>query len=266
MSESESPSRKGPHLALITSVALEAEPVRRRLHHMRERTVGRKPAWEGLLGGVKVLLLEGGMGKTNAAQMLSAALETQTVDGVIGFGVGGGYPDSALDAGDVALASGEIYGDEGVDTLAGWLSTEGIGIPLLRTAEGPCFNQISLPPARVAAASEALTRAGLSHTVGPFVTVSTCSGTAARGEELANRFSAIVETMEGAAYAHVAALYEKPFVEVRGVSNRVEDRDLSRWRLSEAAEAAATAVVAVARDWRRITGAVSLSSSDSSRP
>jgi futalosine hydrolase len=40
----------------------------------------------------------------------------------------------------------------------------------------------------------------------------------------------------------VAAIYDAPFLELRAVSNLVEDRDLSRWRLAYAAEAAQRAV------------------------
>lgn len=237
-------------LVLIASVSLEVEPVRRRLHHMRPITIGRKPGWEGILAGHRVLLLEGGMGKSNAAQALTAALETHDVRGIVGFGVGGAYGGARLGVGGVAVATVEIYGDEGVQTAGGWLSTAEIGIPLLRRSEGDAFNEIPLPAERVAAASAALTDCGVSHQTGPFITVSTCSGTAARGAELRERHDAIVESMEGAAYAHVAALYDVPCVEVRGVSNAVEDRDLSRWKLEEAAAVAARAVEHIVADWQ----------------
>ena len=245
----EDPGAAESLLALIASVALETEPVRRRLHDMRALTIGRKPAWRGRLGGVEVLLLQGGMGKSNAAQMLTAARERLPGGGVVGFGVAGAYPDSGLAAGGLAVASSAIYGDEGVETPDGWLSTEAIGIPLLASGGVERFNEIPLAAERVRGASDALSDAGLAHRVGPFVTVSACSGTTARGRVLAERFAAVAETMEGAACAHVATLYGVPYVEVRGISNRVEDRDLSRWRLAEAAEAAARAVEHVVACW-----------------
>ena len=37
--------------------------------------------------------------------------------------------------------------------------------------------------------------------------------------------------MEGAAAAHVSAASDIPFLEIRGISNRVVDRDLSQWDL-----------------------------------
>ena len=247
--EASTTSTAGPVLVLIASVSLEVDPVGRRLHDMRALAVGRKPAWVGSLAGAQVLLLQGGMGKSNAAQALTAALETHSVQGIVGFGVAGAYPRAGLATGGVALASAEIYGDEGVEAADGWLSTEAIGIPLVSGEGGSRFNEIPLSADHVAAASNALTDAGLAHATGPFVTVSACSGTSARGAMLEARFSAIAESMEGAAYAHVAALYDIPFVEVRGISNLVEDRDLARWKLADAAAVAARAVEQIVACW-----------------
>lgn len=239
-------AENAPLLVLICSVPLEAEPVRLRLQQSRPLAVGRKMGTLGRLGAAPVLLLPAGMGKVNAAQGLTAVLERHEVRGVVGFGVGGAYPGSGLDVGSVALAESEIYGDEGVDTPTGWISTEEIGIPLVEREGRRTYNHLPLDPARVASAARALAAAGVEAGTGPFVTVSACSGTGRRGAELAERFGAVCESMEGAAYAHVAALYDVPFLEVRGISNRVEDRDLSGWRLREAAEAAARAAETVA--------------------
>jgi futalosine hydrolase len=41
--------------------------------------------------------------------------------------------------------------------------------------------------------------------------------------------------MEGAASAHVCAIYGVPLAEVRGISNIIEKRDLSRWNIPLAA-------------------------------
>lgn len=223
----------------------EADPVRRRLVGAERVEIGRKPGWTGRLDDVPVVLLAAGMGKVNAAQGTTALLERGGVRGVLGFGVAGAYPGSGLETGEVALATRAVYGDEGVQTPAGWISTEGIGIPLHRAGGVSVFNELELDPERVAAAARALPGAR----VGPFVTVSCCSGTLRRGEELAARHGALCETMEGAACAHVAAIYGVPYLEVRGVSNLVEDRDLSRWRLAGATEAAASAVAVLVRAW-----------------
>ncbi len=232
-------------LALICSVPLESRQLRESLVSRLEMEVGRKAACFGVLDGAPVIVFAAGMGKANAAHGLTALLERREVRGIIGFGVAGAYAGSGLAVGDVALASHCVYGDEGVEAPDGWLSAEGIGIPLLEHDGRPVYNEIALDAARVGHAADALAAAGIHARVGPFVTVSACSGTAARGALVAARFGGLVEGMEGAALAHVAALYGCPFLEVRAVSNLVEDRDLSRWRLQDAAAAAQRAVRAL---------------------
>lgn len=237
-------------LALVCSVPFECERLRAALEGAGEVRIGRKPGWTGRLDGVPVVLMAGGMGKTNAAHALTALLETRPVRGVIGFGIGGAYPGSGLDVGDVALATAAVYGDEGVQTPAGWMTTEGIGIPLWTAGESRLFNEFALDPARVERARAALADAGFAVRTGPFVTVSACSGTAALGAAMARRVpGALCEGMEGAALAHVAAIYQVPLLELRAVSNLVEDRDLARWRIREAAETAQDAVRVLVGGW-----------------
>lgn len=237
-------------LALICSVPFECAALLESLEERREESVGRKPAWSGRLDGVPVVLLPAGMGKTNAAHGATALLESRSVRAVVGFGVGGAYPGSGLALGDVVLASRAVYGDEGVAAPDGWMSTEGIGIALVERAGRRWFNRFDVDGARVEAARRGLSRAGIEARVGPFITVSTCSGTAAGGAEMAARFGGVVEGMESAALAHVATLYDVPFLELRAISNAVEDRDLTRWRLREAADAAQRAVRVVVREWQ----------------
>jgi futalosine hydrolase len=57
--------------------------------------------------------------------------------------------------------------------------------------------------------------------------------------------------MEGAAVAQVAELHTIPWLEVRGISNIVEDRDMARWDIPKAAAAAQTAVIRILEEWKR---------------
>jgi len=230
---------------LVCSVELELEPLLSHASRLERLGHPRVEGWRGVVGERPVIAIMGGMGKTNAAASLAAILERHSVAGVAGFGVAGAYPGSGLRVGGVALATAEVYGDEGVAAPQGWMSCEGIGIPLLESGGRRHFNHFPVDARWLETARLALGDAGIAAGEGPFVTVSCCSGTTARGIELAERFGAVCETMEGAAYAHVAATYALPFLEVRGVSNRVEDRDLTGWRLRDAAEAAANALALI---------------------
>ena len=73
---------------------------------------------------------------------------------------------------------------------------------------------------------------------GRFITVSTCSGSRQRGEELARRFHGICENMEGAAVAQTCLRYGIDCLEIRGVSNLVDERDMKTWDIPRAVEAA----------------------------
>ena len=84
--------------------------------------------------------------------------------------------------------------------------------------------------------------------VGPLVTVSTCSGTDQTAQVMAQRTGGICENMEGAAVAQICRLYQVPFLELRGISNRVGNRDLDRWDLPAAARIAQRALMAYLKD------------------
>ncbi len=202
----------------------------------RETVAGR--SWvTGNAFGHRVGLLHTGVGKVNAGLALGAALTALTAKLLVSVGVGGAYPGSGLQPGDVAVATEEIYGDEGVETGAGFRGMEEIGFPLWARRGISYFNRF---PADEGARRglEAAAVAGGRSLIGPFVTVSTVTGTARRAADLEARYGAVCENMEGAAVAHAAAAAGARFGEVRGISNTVGPRDRAAWRLEEAAGAA----------------------------
>jgi futalosine hydrolase len=243
-------------IAAVCSVDLEAQPLLRRLGGTKSRTVGFRKCHSRRLGDQKAFVLVGGMGKTNAAQALTALLEREKVSAVVGFGVGGAYLNAGPEVGEVAIASSEHYGDEGVETPNGWLSCEGIGIPLVVGERASYYNSFPIDPLIFDRLPDILRENSRPFRFGAFVTVSCCSGSAERGSSIAARFNAICESMEGAAYAHIATLYGIPYLEVRGISNRVTDRNLADWRLDEGAEAAAEVVERIIRAWSTLTASV----------
>lgn len=240
----------GGHIVAICSVELELRPFLGRMAGPRPVPGSRLPLWTGRIGEAEVVAVAGGMGKTNAAHALTVLLESGGCTGVVGFGVAGAFLTTGLEPGAIAIATEEIYGDEGVSTPTGWLSCEGVGIPLHSRPGADFFNRFPVDGRKLPGVVEAVRSEGSVVATGPFVTVSCCSGTTERGQELAERFGAICESMEGAAYAHVAAIYGTPYIEIRGISNRVEDRDLSAWRLTDAAGATARAVAAAIPAWQ----------------
>jgi len=206
---------------------------------------------EGTLAGRQVVLSIGGMGKANAAHAATMLLSRPGIEALIVFGIAGAYPGSGARIGDVALATQEISGDEGVLTPDGFKGTEHIGIPLVRIGSAQMYNTFPAPARLLDRARRALASFPAPVHEGPFVTVSACSGTMERVRELEQRYHGLCENMEGAAAAQVALYHDVPWLEVRGISNLTEDRDLRRWDIPGAALNAQKAVLAVLEGFNR---------------
>jgi futalosine hydrolase len=75
------------------------------------------------------------------------------------------------------------------------------------------------------------------------VTVNQISTDARQIEYYLNRYDAVVESMEGAAFHYACLMEQVPFVQIRTVSNVVGERDKRNWRLNEAVESLCAGVL-----------------------
>ena len=184
---------------------------------------------ERLDGQQSAAIVRTGVGAVNAAHAVTLFLSKTGAREIVVCGVGGAYPSSGLNVGDVVCAETECYGDLGATTPAGFLDMKALGFPVVESPV-PLFNELPMQvfpvPRRVR-----------------FVTMTSCTGTDKEARAIEARTGGAVESMEGAAIAHVAHLHGVRVGEVRGISNMVTDRDTSAWRLKEAAAAAQEAVV-----------------------
>lgn len=236
-------------ILLLTATQLEQNRITSALTDSVSLSVCGRTWRRGSCHGRDVLLIEGGIGAVNTAHAITRALEAETPELVLQTGIAGAYAGSGLRIGDLAIASEEVFGDLGVVTPEGWRPADEIGIAVTRVGGRELFNRYPAAQTtrvahllRAADAVAGLAEVHIGH--GPFVTVQACSGTAALGAERERRVpGAVCENMEGAAAAQVCALYGVPFVEVRGISNAVEDRDLSGWDLPLANERAQRAAM-----------------------
>jgi futalosine hydrolase len=229
-------------IALLSAVPFESEAVLFHMERIRKIGTAGKTAYKGRLSDNGVLLMHTGIGKVNAAHAATAVMENFPVDYMIVFGTGGAYPRSGLSTGDIAVASKEIFGDEGVIGREGWKDIRAIGIPVVSRGGRRYFNEFPLDkrliPPRLKRNKEAF-----NVKTGPFITVSSVTGTRKRAEELEQRFHAICENMEGAAVAQVCTQYGIPMLEVRGISNITGVRDKRKWNLKLSAENCQRAVL-----------------------
>lgn len=207
--------------------------------------VGRHRCY-GRIFDQNIALLEAGVGAVNTAHALTSVLDSKPPVCVVQVGIGGAYPDSGLSVGDIAIATEEVYGDLGIVLPNRYAFADEIGIPIV-PGDTPRFNVMpvddQLSEAAAAAADRVAAETGCRAKAGRFLTLQQCTGCSTLAAELEQRFGAICENMEGAAAAHVCALYRIPFFEIRGISNIVEDRDTSKWDIPTASSRAQAAIL-----------------------
>jgi futalosine hydrolase len=181
-----------------------------------------------------------GVGAVETALSLGRYLEThwKGLNGVINFGVCGAFPGTGLELLDICLAEKEVLGDFGI--------CDGERIhPFPEELSG--LREFSLTGDVAVQAEKILSDCHIVYQKGNFVTVSCVSGTTRRGAYLRDSLQALCENMEGAGAARACQVFGLPCIEVRCVSNLVEDRNTSKWKLAEAARKCATTVAALVK-------------------
>lgn len=190
----------------------------------------------GLHSDTRFDVLVAGVGSVVAAVNTARALATAEYSLVISAGIGGGFPGRA-EVGSLVVANKIVVADLGAETLEGFRSVEELGFG---------FTQIQIDASLVDRVTGALLVAKLPVNTGPVLTVSTVTGTAARGVELAARIpGATAEAMEGFGVGCAALDRGLPVLEIRAISNMVGPRERSTWRIKEALDVleAASAVL-----------------------
>lgn len=178
-----------------------------------------------------------GVGMVEATLALSRRLSQagDSVRGVVNLGVGGAYVDTGVALLDLCLAKREIIGDLGVSDgeRVESFTDQAINPPVDFFLQNPLQ----------ARAEAILNKNNVAHHTGVFVTVNAVSGSTSRGVFLRDKHLAICENMEGAAIARTCVAHGIDCLELRTVSNMVEDRDPAQWQLAEAVEICAETAV-----------------------
>lgn len=178
-----------------------------------------------------VATLVTGVGPVETAVRLSAFLAAAATPptAVVNFGVAGAYVVDGKEHAtllDICLAEREVLADLGICVQDEVHQLRGGAFELLEC--------LKLDATLLGRASRMLAAAQISHTIGVFATVSCVSGTQKRGEMIARQHQAICENMEGFAAAMACRHFGVPLLELRCISNLVEDRNRQNWQLSKA--------------------------------
>jgi len=181
-----------------------------------------------LTGSDRVEVFITGVGPVATAARLSSYLARHgsRIDAVWNIGVAGAYIGSGLNMLDICLARLETLGDFGICLKDGILD-----FPSGFDSNSKTFSFNNDLAARL---KKELAEHNIACHEANFVTVNCCTGTKDRGKFLREKHDAGCENMEGAAVAMVCQNFKVPNIELRCISNMVEDRDKTKWRLSEA--------------------------------
>jgi futalosine hydrolase len=171
------------------------------------------------LGDATAEVVAVGVGGAAAAAGTARLLATGDFGAVLAAGIAGGFD---IPLGGTVLGTVSVAADLGADSPDGFLPLSVLGF-------GPDSHHVD--PALLGKLCAVLPDA----TIGPVLSVTTVTGTAAGAVELRRRQpDAIAEAMEGFGVASAAALFAIPFAELRTISNAVGPRDRGAWRIGDA--------------------------------
>lgn len=203
-------------LGIIVATSLEFDIILSNITKCRSFRHNYKFFYQGEIhSNIPVIACVCGVGKVNAAYGATIMLEKFKVDKVYTIGIGGAYPSSGLRIEDIVIAEKEIYGDEGLALKNSFHTLEEIQLPLIECNSVKYYNEFKMYiPQELKSFKKK----------GNFVTLSSCTGSLTKAYVLEQKFNALCENMEGAAIAHICTLYGKPNVEIRGISNIINER------------------------------------------
>ncbi len=171
-----------------------------------------------------------GFGPIASAARVAQILAQQPFERALLLGIAGTFDEQAAGVGSAVEFSSAAVEGVGVGQGLNLRAPPALGFPQWPGSQEPCtdpiYDRLQLAHRRVAA---------------PRLLVTTCAASADAEQAALRRIrfqDAVAEDMEGFAVALACALAEVPLRIVRGISNRVGDRDPSHWSIPRAIEAA----------------------------
>lgn len=239
-------------VGIMTATKVELEPFRKMYRPSRTEELAGRRFLIGQLEGTEAVLVEGGVGKANAAITATLLLDHFDVDLLLFSGVGGGMQEQ-LQIGDVVVSSRTVQGDyvkisDGKARSAPIKRLDHDGRHRSRFLSAP---EDLVQAALLAGGRSELRKVFPTHPRKPKVWVGTiCTQDAfvseARHQEwLRKKFDGAISEMEGAAAAQAARAMGVPWLILRGVSDHTNSHSSLLYPLSRGKSAWNAAMVAV---------------------
>lgn len=178
-------------------------------------------------GANRLHILITGVGMVSTTFTLMRQLHEYTCDFVLQAGVGGSF-DRSIPLGSMVMVQEDLFGDLGAEDH--YHFTDIFELGLCEQDTFPYRQKRLINPLDGMAAGIALPRVTA-------LTVNTVSGSDFTAALRKEKYNCQLESMEGAALHFVCLQKQIPFAQVRSISNYVEARDKSKWKMKEAIEA-----------------------------
>ena len=202
-------------ILLVAATPLETEILRNDLQ-MKEI---RKDLFSFDSGRAQIHLLHTGIGMINTAFFLGDYLATNQPDLAINFGIAGSF-DRQFALGDVVEIVIDHFSELGAESPEGFLGLEKMGFPLINIDGQEIYNRLENPNPSTYHLPKVKA-----------ITVNKVHGLAHSIEQVKNDWQPQVETMESAAFFHAMQIRQIPCHVFRSLSNYVEVRNKSNWKI-----------------------------------
>jgi futalosine hydrolase len=190
--------------------------------------------------GRAVHLLVTGVGMVATAAWCSRALAERSYDLALNAGLCGSF-DESLVPGTVVHVVSDCLAELGAEDGDRFLTLQELGledsVDRADARPGSCAELRNAAPPAISALDDLRKARG--------ITVNTAHGHERSIAAVVERLHPQVESMEGAAFMYACLMHGIPFAQIRAVSNVVERRNRSSWKVEEAIGALAGAVAEI---------------------
>jgi futalosine hydrolase len=204
-------------LLIVSATSLEIKPL---LNELGKGRLLKNDLTRYAYKRFQIDVLVTGVGMVPTAVVTGLALGKYTYDAVINAGICGSF-NRDIPIGEIVNITSDCLPETGAEDGEHFLSL--IDMKLLDKDEFP-FNNGKLVNHSM---FDSKLINGLLTVSG--VTVNTVHGNEKSIESFVQTHKADVESMEGAAFMYSCKVYKARFLQVRTVSNYIEDRDVSKW-------------------------------------
>lgn len=209
-------------ILVVAATDMEIAPL---VEHLGERPDGRQRLTRYTYAGRDVDVLITGVGMVATAAWCSQALAEARYDLALNFGICGSF-DRAFELGTAVHVRSDRIAELGAEDGEAFVTVQElqlVGVDEFPFTGGQLVNPA--PPDNPALCRLPAVEA---------ITVNTVHGNPRSIADVARRFKPQVESMEGAAFMYACMIQGIVHAQVRAVSNSVEKRDRSAWKVSDA--------------------------------